>query len=172
MAIYRFQLRGSEVVSLLEREGAERATKAVRMALVVRGFEEHVLWPEAGVLHAILEGDDPEQLSETLDAFATGFSWAGNGFVEVPGAEGVGIGLGGHQRSKTIIRSALEGEEIRCDFCEAMNPPPHDGGCTYAKREQGLTDSVSGFLIPKSGGDIEGERVPAAQPQVEVMARG
>ena len=154
MAIYRFTLNHAPNVSLGEQATAHATSEGVRMALSVHGFEEHVMWPAENELHAVFEGDDPDALVEALDAFSGATSWTDIRYVEVPEPDDDTGGVVGARRTDLIVRSAIEQEGNRCDFCQAIDPPPHMGDCPYAKRDYGIAEGPGGFVDPSgSAGD-------------------
>jgi hypothetical protein len=174
MAIYRFELHQAQQVSLRERDTADAVSAALRFALSVRGFDEHVIWPTATAVHAIVEGEGPDELAEMIEVLSFTAQWTDIEYATVAEPEDPTGSMEGWRRSASIVRAALEGEESRCDFCTALNPPPHNGDCPFAKR-QGTAESPGGLLKPwnRGSGGATGELpvqmgVEASSRQVEV----
>lgn len=135
MTVFRLKLDVASEQSDRLLTQASRTSSAARMALASAGFFEHVMWPEKRALHLVVEGDgDPDHLGELMVGFLGGEGWEFEA-TELPVLEQIPHHLVGDQRSRAIVRMAVEPPGTRCDLCEAVDPPPHNSNCTYAKRD-------------------------------------
>jgi hypothetical protein len=146
---------------LLSSPDAARAASEAEAAATATAFHLHVVWPQAGALYLIVEGDgEPAELggllAERLDDGAWTPSW-----MTVPGAEESPAELDAGQRSDWVVESGVEPELRRCEACQRVGVPPHRPGCAFEQRddEHHVTQARNaGRLGPTVGLDEEDDR--------------
>lgn len=170
MAVFSIAMHGEPFDRLIsDPEGAGLPGEAESAALYT-DFELHVLWPQHGALHLIVEGDgEVDQLVALLTDGLAGGGWMSD-VTRVPAAENPPSGLDAGAQSQWVIeqaspRGASEGETRVCDLCQWSAVPPHGPGCDAEKNDGGFAITATGRpVITGSGGGAR--KGPEPEPSV------
>src|SRR5262245_5621208 len=119
-------------------------------------FELHVMWPQSGAFHVIVEGDlDVEPFVGLLSEYLAGGGWEAE-VTRVWSAENPPHWLDAGKQAQWVIEQATpqmatEGEGRTCDLCQWVGVPPHGPPCDAEKLDDG-SFTVGNYPPPGSRG--------------------
>jgi hypothetical protein len=144
VAVYRIALSGEPFERLMSDPSGAGLPAEVQSAALYTQFELHVMWPQYGALHLIVEGDgDVEELVGLASDYLAGGGWTRD-VTRVWAAESTPGWLQAGEQSQWVIHQAtpppmlgVEGEGRRCDLCQWSGVPPHGPPCAAEKLDDG-----------------------------------
>ena len=158
MAVYWIALHGEPFERLMSDPQHAGLPDEVQSAALYTGFELHVIWPQSGALHLIVEGDgDVEELVGLVSTYLAGGGWEAE-VTRAWAAENPPEGLAAGAQAQWVIERATpplaanEPESRRCDLCQEFPVPPHGEPCDAHKRDDG-TFSIRDYPPRDSSGD-------------------